>query len=59
MSWLQEVGVTLLPLTIAEVFLFSLGYLTLPASFYYDGPPPMLAFQLSFQGFERLNGWFC
>jgi len=46
------VGVTLLPLTTVEVSFFFLGYSTLPYSFCGDGPPPMLAFQLGFQGFE-------
>ena len=35
---------------------FSVGYSALLSSFYYDGPPLMLAFQLGFQGFEGLNG---
>jgi hypothetical protein len=48
MSWLWEVEVILLPLTTTEVSLFSLGYSALPSSFYCDGPPPILAFQLGF-----------
>jgi hypothetical protein len=58
MSWLREVGVTLLPLTTIEVSFFSLGYLALPSIFFYDGLPLVLAFQLGFQGFEGHNGGF-
>jgi hypothetical protein len=43
-------------LTMDEVSFFSLGYSTLPSSFFYDGPPPVLAFQLGFQGFKGPNG---
>jgi hypothetical protein len=59
MSWLREVKVTLLPLTMTEVSFFCLGYSVLLSLFYCDGPSLVLALQLGFQGFERPNGSLC
>jgi len=41
------------------MFFFSLGYLALAFSFYCDGLPSVLTFQLGFQGFKWPNGWLC
>jgi len=53
MTWLREVRVTSLPLTMIEVCFFSLGYLTLPFLFYCDGPPPSVSLPSRSPSFQR------